>query len=148
MVPKTNAERKNMKIQNSNRRKFIKTGLAAATGMASLPLAAQQQSEKLGKDMFVHSVYFWLKPDLSDAQKAQFRKGLNSLTEIESVFRAFIGKPAPTNRPIIDRSYSYALLLVFQDQKAHDLYQDDPIHEKFRQDCSTLWSKVQIYDCM
>ena len=134
-----------MKNKSANRRKFIQSGLAAAAGMVALTANAQQ-SEKLGKDFFVHSVYFWLKPDLTEAQKAQFKKGVYSLVEIESVFRAFIGTPAPTNRSIIDRSYSYALLLVFQDQKAHDKYQEDPIHEKFRQDCSSLWSKVVIYD--
>jgi hypothetical protein len=137
-----------MKKTVANRRKFIQSGLTATAGFLALTADAQQPPEKLGKDMFVHSVYFWLKPDLNETQKAQFKKGLNSLTEIESVFRAFIGAPAPTNRPIIDRSYSYALLLVFKDQKAHDQYQDDPIHEKFRQECSSLWSKVVIYDCM
>ena len=26
-----------------------------------------------------------------------------------------VGKPAPTDRPVIDRSYSYALTVVFKD---------------------------------
>jgi hypothetical protein len=96
--------------------------------------------------VFVHSVYFWLKPDLSDADIGEFNRGVKSLATIETVKHSYIGVPAPTDRPIIDRSYSCALVLVFDDQHGHDLYQDHEIHERFRQHCSPFWSKVVIYD--
>jgi hypothetical protein len=54
--------------------------------------------------------------------------------------------PADTDRPIIDRSYSYALILTFADKAAHDAYQVHPTHDKFRTECGHLWSRVQIYD--
>lgn len=96
--------------------------------------------------MFVHSVYFWLKSDLSDDDVTAFWRGVNSLTTIETVRQSYVGIPAPTDRPIIDRSYSCALILAFDDQQGHDLYQDHEIHERFRQMCSHFWSKVVIYD--
>ncbi len=96
--------------------------------------------------MFIHSVYFWLKPELSDDEKAKFRAGARSLLAIESVRHGFLGTPAPTDRPVIDRSYSAALTVIFDDQAGHDAYQDHPIHDKFRLECADLWSKVLIYD--
>lgn len=96
--------------------------------------------------MFVHAVYFWLKDNLTMQEKVEFRQGLVSLTTIESVHQRYVGVPADTNREIIDRSYSYALVLVFADKKAHDDYQVHPTHDRFRNTCSRFWKKVQIYD--
>src|SRR5215467_3914357 len=98
--------------------------------------------------MFVHSVYFWLREELSEFDVQRFKQGLLSLTSIQGVKHGFVGVPAPTYRPIIDRSYSYALTLTFENQQAHDHYQQDDVHERFRQDCSSLWSKVLIFDCV
>jgi hypothetical protein len=96
--------------------------------------------------VFVHAVYFWLRDDLSDADRAAFDKGVRSLATIEHVTHGYIGVPADTNRPIIDRSYSYAEILVFKDQSAHDAYQIHPTHQAFVQRCSTMWTRVLIYD--
>ena len=98
--------------------------------------------------MFVHSVYFWLKEGLSTEQTETFWDGVQSLQDIESVRQAYIGVPAPTDRPIIDRSYSCALIVVFDDQEAHDLYQVHKIHDRFRDECSSLWDRVVIYDSL
>ena len=96
--------------------------------------------------MFIHSVYFWLAEDLSDAQRAQFVEQAGALTTIETVRHGWLGKPADTDRPVIDRSYSYALTVAFDDEAAHDVYQDHPVHDRFRDDCGSFWTKVLIYD--
>jgi hypothetical protein len=96
--------------------------------------------------MFVHAVYFWLKDNLTDMQKDTFQRGVASLAGIETVHQAHIGVPAPTDRPIIDRTYSQALIVLFQHERDHDRYQVDPIHDRFRQECGSLWQKVVIYD--
>ncbi len=96
--------------------------------------------------MFIHAVYFWLKDNLIEQEKNEFIKGVNSLITIESVNQGYIGIPANTDREIIDRSYSYALTLVFTDQTAHDLYQTHPVHDRFRETCAGYWRKVLIYD--
>ena len=95
--------------------------------------------------MFVHCVYFWLKPGLSPAEIKQFVEGATSLTKIKTVRNGFLGKPASTDRPIIDRTYSYGMVVAFDDMAGHDAYQVDPIHDKFRA-LAHLWGKVQIYD--
>ncbi|HYL97477.1 MAG TPA: Dabb family protein [Blastocatellia bacterium] len=96
--------------------------------------------------MFVHSVYFWLKEGLSASEVEDYECGLKSLGTITSVREFHIGKPAGTDRPVIDRSYSYGMVAVFEDQLGHDVYQEDAIHDAFRKDCSRYWSKVLIYD--
>ena len=95
--------------------------------------------------MFVHCVYFWLKPGITEAERKQFVAGATSLTKIKAVKQGWVGKPADTDRPIIDRSYSYGLVVAFDDLAGHDAYQVDPIHDAFR-NLSHLWTQVKIYD--
>ncbi len=96
--------------------------------------------------MFVHCVYFWLRDDLSDEERTSFVEGVTSLTTIATVRRGYVGTPAGTDRPIIDRTYSYGLVCVFDNVEDHDAYQNDPIHDDFRDACSTFWKDVRIYD--
>lgn len=97
--------------------------------------------------MLVHTVYFWLKPELTAQQRADFRRGVESLGKIKAVQQIFVGSPAKTEkRPIIDDSYSVALTVVCQDLAAHDEYQRDPIHDAFRNTFHPYWTRVQIYD--
>ena len=97
--------------------------------------------------MLVHTVYFWLKPELTAQQRADFRKGVESLGTIKAVDKIYVGTPAKTEkRPIIDSSYSVGLTVICKDVAAHDAYQVDPIHLAFVNSCKTFWNKVQIYD--
>ena len=97
--------------------------------------------------MLVHSVYFWLKPDLSEEDKEQFRAGVHSLAEIESTEQVLIGTPAATTkRPVVDDSFCCGLTVILKDLAAHDAYQDDPIHHKFVETCAHLWDRVQVFD--
>ena len=96
--------------------------------------------------MFVHAVYFWLRKDLSEAEQAHFVSGLQSLRSIEQVHACYIGRPASTERPVIERGYSYALMLVFTDENAHDEYQRHAVHDRFRETCGSFWDQVRIFD--
>lgn len=99
--------------------------------------------------MLVHSVYFWLKPDLTEQQRAEFVRGLESLRAINVAQHVYIGTPAPTGkRPVIDDTYSYALTLLVADVAAHDAYQVDPLHKAFVETFRPYWTKVLIYDAM
>ncbi len=97
--------------------------------------------------MLVHTVYFWLKPDLSEEDREKFKAGAQSLATIESTEQVLMGTPADTaKRPVIDDSYDCALTVILKDVAAHDLYQDDAIHHKFVAECAHLWDRVQVYD--
>ena len=96
--------------------------------------------------MFVHQVYFWLKNPDSSEDYSQLLEGIKGLAYIEPKTLFHVGVPASTDRPVIDRSYTFSLLLGFSDQEEHDAYQQHPAHLKFVEECSALWSKVVIYD--
>lgn len=98
--------------------------------------------------MFLHSVYFWLKPDLSSAESDKFWESVRALLTIASVRHGWVGSPAEANRPVIDSSYTCALVLVFDDGAGHDSYQVDPIHDKFRAECGPMFAKLVIYDAL
>lgn len=96
--------------------------------------------------MFLHHVFFWLKSDLSPADLQKFEDTVKTLPGISHVKMGDVGKPAQTDRPVIDRSYSYSLLLTFESEAKHDQYQVDPTHLKFVETCNTFWEKVLIYN--
>ncbi|MFA6242142.1 MAG: Dabb family protein [Candidatus Hydrogenedentales bacterium] len=96
--------------------------------------------------MLVHSVYFWLKSGQSDEEIASFRGGLESLVGIDSARGVYVGTPAATNRPVIDRSYTFALTVLFDDMAGHDAYQVHPLHTEFLKTFGSRWERVVIYD--
>ena len=96
--------------------------------------------------MFIHHVFFWLKEDLSAEEVQNFEAGAKSLLQIDSVEMGDLGKPSVTDRPVIERSYSYSLMLAFKDKEGHDLYQPHDIHTAFVESCAQYWSRVLIYD--
>lgn len=100
--------------------------------------------------MLVHTVVFWLRKDLTAAQREAFRNtGLESLRAVPSVSQLFIGSPAPIPpRPVVDASYDFAITAVFADRAAHDAYQIDPVHKAFVADFKANWERVQIYDAV
>ena len=96
--------------------------------------------------MFVHAVYFWLRPELPAPDREQYVAWLPKLCVLPSVRQGYFGVPATTDRPVIDRSYSYALVLLFDDAAAEEAYQVHPEHDRFRNECGSFWHQVKIFD--
>ncbi|MES1225839.1 MAG: Dabb family protein [Bacteroidota bacterium] len=97
--------------------------------------------------MLTHHVLFWLKPEITEQQKTDFKKGLESLTGVETAQTVYVGIPvAEIDRPVVDTTYSFSLLVVFNDLAGHDVYQTHPIHKAFLDSFRTYWDKVVIYD--
>ena len=97
--------------------------------------------------MLIHTVIFWLKKDLPHEDLALFEQELCSLEKISTVEQLFIGRPsATTKRPVIDDTYDFCLTVALKDLTAHDVYQEDPLHLAFIENCSHMWDRVKIYD--
>jgi hypothetical protein len=97
--------------------------------------------------MLVHSVYFWLKPELSPSQRARFRAEVEKLALIRSVEKVYVGAPAAVpERSVTDRTFDVALTILFRDAAAHDSYQADPLHVAFVEANREAWVRVQVYD--
>ena len=95
---------------------------------------------------FIHHVYFWLKNPGSKDDYNQLVNGLKKLTGVATIVAFHIGKPAATNRDVIDASYSLSWLALFKNKEDQDSYQTDPVHLQFVDECSHLWNKVVVYD--
>ncbi len=96
--------------------------------------------------MLTHHVLFWLKTDTSEEQKIAFRKGLDSLQKVETIKSMYIGTPAPISRAVVDTSYTFSLVIIFEDLAGHDVYQIHSIHKAFLDEFRGLFEKVVIYD--
>jgi hypothetical protein len=97
--------------------------------------------------MLAHHVFFWLKPEITEEQKSEFKQGLESLVGVETATSVIVGTPVPSiDRPVVDKTYSFSLLVLFNDLAGHDVYQTHPVHKAFLETFKTYWDKVVIYD--
>lgn len=96
--------------------------------------------------MLAHHVLFWLKADTNDAQKTAFFEALQTLGEMEVVKSLHIGTPAPIKRAVVDDTYTFSLLVMFDDLAGHDVYQVHPLHTTFLDNFKMYFEKVVIYD--
>jgi hypothetical protein len=96
----------------------------------------------------IHTVFFWLKKDITTEQRATFESELIRLKEIKYLVHGFVGKPAATEkRPVTDHSFDYSLTLHFKNMEDHEHYQKDcPEHMRFVNTCKTFWERVLVYD--
>ena len=94
-----------------------------------------------------HTVFFWLRADLSADDRAAFETGLRSLLGIPGATRAVIGRPAATpKREVIDDTYDWALELDFPTLADQDVYQAHPTHVAFVEAHRSKWDRVRVYD--
>lgn len=98
------------------------------------------------ENKFIHHVYFWLKNADSKEDRVKLIEGLHKLSTVKTIKTFHIGQPADTNRDVIDHSYALSWFVLFDNGADQASYQVDPIHLKFVEDCSHLWSKVIVYD--
>ena len=129
-------------MYSRSRRDFLGTATAAGTAV----FAPNQLITPSIKNMFVHHVYFWLKNSGNKEDKAKLIEGLKKLSKVGTIKNYYIGQPAATRREVIDSSYDVSWLSFFENAADQDSYQTDPIHLKFVEECSALWTKVTVYD--
>ena len=113
-------------------------------GVFSIALAQEKKSEP---KEFVHTVYFWLKNPQDLQDRANFEKSLKKfINNSKYIQTRHLGVPAATDRPVIDRSYTYCLSLTFRSKADQDSYQAEDLHLVFIKESEKLWEKVLVYD--
>ncbi len=128
------------------RRSFFKKMAGIGAAGIILPFFNRANAGNKAKTAFIHHVYFWLKNPDDPAVREKFENGLREMGTIESISLLHIGTPADTDRDVIDNTYHYSFLIGFKDRKGHDVYQEHPIHDKFRNEYNEMWTKVLVYD--
>ncbi len=98
------------------------------------------------KISFIHTVFFWLKDDVTQEQKAAFEKGLEKLGTVPLIRKFYYGKPAGTPRDVVDNSWDYSWIVHFTSSTDQDIYQEHPVHLEFIDRYHNLWRKVKVFD--
>ena len=131
-----------------NRRTFLKK-LAAGTvaaGFLSFTKKASAGEVQL-KGALIHHVFFWLKEPDNKAHRKQFEKALEDLIKVETIKVSHIGVPAETEeRGVVENSYTYSYMVMFDSLEDQNIYQKHPLHLKFIEENEHLWGKVVVYD--
>jgi hypothetical protein len=127
-------------------RKSFLTKLSVTAAAIIGPSSFKQKQGKELKNIFIHHVYFWLKNTESKNDLDKLIEGLTKLSKVKTIQNFHIGKPADTNREVIERGYAVSWFLQFANARDQESYQTDPVHLKFIEECSHLWSKVIVYD--
>jgi hypothetical protein len=98
--------------------------------------------------MLIHNVIFWLRKNLTTAERATFDSEVRRLAQISYLERGYVGTPAQTeHRPVTDHSFDYAISLHFKSLADHEFYQTKcPDHARFVAAGKSYWERVVIYD--
>jgi hypothetical protein len=97
--------------------------------------------------MFIHTVYFYLKPGATQAARDQLLRDCREyLGKISVVKNLWAGVPAMTPRDVVDNTYGVGLTVLLGDVADHEVYQEHPLHLDFIQRNKETWNRVQIYD--
>lgn len=95
----------------------------------------------------VHYVLFWLREDLTEEEEENFTDFFEELKRIPGIKSLSYGKPAATNpRPVVDNSFSYNLVVLFDSLKDVGVYENHPIHLEAIKKFSGFWTKVVVHD--
>lgn len=99
--------------------------------------------------MLAHNVYFTLK-DRSQEKIDRLVAACNTyLTDHPGTRFYFAGTlDKDLRRPVNDLDFDVALVIVFEDRAAHDIYQNAPRHNEFIALEKDNWDKVRVFDAI
>lgn len=97
--------------------------------------------------MLAHNVYFTLKDKSPEAKGRLVQACKRYLSDHPgTVFFAAGVLAESLARDVNVRDFDVALHLVFEDQEAHDRYQEAPRHLQFIDENKDNWEKVRVFD--
>jgi hypothetical protein len=100
-----------------------------------------------GKGLLIHNVYFALHDNSAAARERLLAACRKYLTEHPGLVLFACGLLADElRRPVNDRDFDVGLHLIFENQAAHDRYQEAPRHLQFIEENKPNWKKVRVFD--
>ncbi|MBX2953228.1 MAG: Dabb family protein [Leadbetterella sp.] len=128
------------------RRNFVGSLALSGGGLATLQACSKESNVPEIKGI-VHYVLFWLREDLTEEEEENFTDFFEELKRIPGIKSLSYGKPAATNpRPVVDNSFSYNLVVLFDSLKDVGVYENHPIHLEAIKKFSGFWTKVVVHD--
>lgn len=96
-----------------------------------------------------HVVFFTLKDKSPEARDALLAACHKYLPQHEGVVHFSAGPRGEAyQRPVNDRQFDVALVVVFASEAAHDRYQESPAHKQFIAEQSANWAQVRVFDAL
>lgn len=127
---------------------LLTAALAAATtlALAWAPPPSKKAPAEGGGENLVHAVYFSL-ADRTPENRDTLIAGCDKyLSRHPGVLYYAAGGVSDLAGMYNDRDFDVALILVFENQEAHDKYQASQDHQAFISECVPLVSKVRVFD--
>ena len=98
---------------------------------------------------FVHVVYFWLNNPENQSDRSEFEVAINKLLNSSKYTKTnFLGTAPKAIRDVVDDSFTYNLLVTFENAEAQEAYQTEDVHLQFIEEAKHLWKKVVVYDAI
>ena len=115
------------------RRNFLKKAAAGLTLAGLIPLSKKAMAGEVKiTGALMHHVFFWLKEPKNEIHRKQFEKAMNALLKVETIKMSHVGIPAATEeRGVVDNSYTYSYMVMFDNLEDQLIYQKHPFHLKF-----------------
>ncbi|RIK75803.1 MAG: stress responsive protein [Planctomycetota bacterium] len=102
-----------------------------------------------GSTGLAHLVFFALKDPSADAREALIAACRKHLPQHEGVVHFSVGvRGEAYQRPVNDRQFDVALVIVFDSEAAHDRYQESAAHKQFIAEQASNWSSVRVFDAI
>ena len=97
--------------------------------------------------MIAHNVYFTLKDNSPEAQRALLDACHNYLSHHAGIIHFWCGVLAEDHvRDVNDRDWEVGLHVIFEDKAAHDYYHDHPDHQQFVAEMQSNWAASRVFD--
>lgn len=103
-------------------------------------------TDSAGSPKLAHCVFFSLVEPTDEARKKLVAACHRHLTGHPGEVSFSVGTLSDLARSVNDRDYDVALMIVFEDRAAHDVYQTAPRHLKFIEENKAGWKKVRVFD--
>jgi hypothetical protein len=122
-------------------------GFAQDSTVAFGPLHSGRHLVFFASGTIIHQVFFWLEHPDSMEDKAELKKGLETLSGISEVQMLATGEPASTmKRQVVVSDWDVSETMYFGSTEDQDIYQNHPLHQAFIKEYGHLWKKIVVYD--
>lgn len=122
---------------------YVLSAAVAIQVLASLLVAKEGSADR----PLAHCVYFDLNDDSEQSKESFIRSCRERLAKMDGLVYLAAGELADDlSRPVNDRSFDVALVMIFKDRKAHDRYQTDPHHNALIQENQGKVKSMRVFD--
>ncbi|WP_437921655.1 Dabb family protein [Sphingobacterium sp. LRF_L2] len=133
------------------RRNFLKSVAVASASTAVVTSCAASAEKDTDTELIagriVHSVYFWLKENITEEEEKDFLNFFETLKKVPGIHSFHVGKPAGTTaRDVVDNTFHYSLLVTFANMDDINTYEKHPDHLAAAKEYSKYWTKVAVRD--